>query len=340
MTLEEKFHLAYATDAGYLIPTFVAAASALTWAGAGREKLVVHILDVAIPDEKWWWFEGRLRHLFGESFGLVRHQIEESKLLGFKRWHGSVAAYARLLLPELLPNVKWCFYGDGDTLFTGNPLALREYCQDRFALIGHRDIYTNIQVEWFAAHGYVFDPDEYVCSGFLLMNLEAFRDERLGAKCFDFINQHEDVVYPDQDALNVVCHGKILQLRNKWGEFGFRFGSINQPGCIHYGSWQPWKLEYVAHRGMLDIDLLWFLFAKRICGLPTHRLTLGKSVLVYWWLYICAGYFRCQAIILSVVPGLRGKVGKALSQMIRRKDFSLFLHKCQTGLLLGVGRGR
>lgn len=322
-----KLHIAYATDDGYLIPTLVAISSALHWAGDNSSCLIFHILDVDMSDQKWRMFEDKLRCNFGNGFGIVRHTINSEMFAGFRQWHGSLAAYARLLLPDLLPDVDWCLYCDGDTLFTGDPLLLKNYFGGKYALIGHRDNDSHLQAKWFPAHGYSFNVDEYVCSGFLLMNLGRFRTDNLSNKCFEFISKHSDVLFPDQDALNVVCGGNILQLRDNWGQFGYKYGRITEPGCIHYGSQQPWKLKYTKHRGMLDIEYLWFVFARKICRLSLKEVLMGKSMLKYHLLRVVTLAFKSVNLILSKVPFSRNKVRIALQQLIRHSEMQAFLYK-------------
>ena len=320
-------NIAYATDRGYMIPTFVSAASALYWADKSRADVIINILDVGIPDSDWTKFETRLRALFGQEFGLVRHRVDETVFKGFKQWHNSIAAYARLLLPDILPSENWCIYCDGDTLFTGNPMKLLEVFDERYALIGHRDNDSRIQERWFADHGYKFNPDEYICSGFLVLNLDLFRRVSLGPKCLEFIKKNEDVIYPDQDALNIVCHDRILQLRDKWGEFGYKYGDILTQGCIHYGSRQPWNLKFMRNRGMLDIEYLWFRFANVVCKLPLREALLGRPRIRFFYLRFIALIFKYINILSSKIPCLSSRTRIAMEQMICEVDIDKFLSR-------------
>lgn len=319
---EGVLHIAYATDDGYLMPTYVAASSALYWAMGDSKRIVIHILDVDITASRWVEFTDGLRNLFGDRFGLVRHKISSERFSGLGQWHNSLAAYARLLLPELLPSVNWCLYCDGDTLFTGNPLELLRICDNRYALIGHRDNDCRAQMKWFYSHGYVFKENEYVCSGFLLLNLDKFRESRYGEKCFEFISKHLDVMFPDQDALNIVCQGQILQLNDNWGEFGYKYIGVSSSGCIHYGSQQPWKLKYTRHRGMLDIEYVWFGFAMNVCRLPLRDLLMGKSLFRYAMLRLCSAMCRLGIAVFARLPLMRRRTFMATRQMIGRDDYN------------------
>ncbi|MBQ0031772.1 MAG: hypothetical protein KBT68_03110 [bacterium] len=109
-------HVVYATDDGYLVPTMVAAASVLAWV-KDVSFVQIHVLDTGIADVGWDDFEKNLRGHFGQAFRLTRHKIDQTLFSGFKTWHGSVGTYARLLIPDLIPDADWCVYCDGDTRF-------------------------------------------------------------------------------------------------------------------------------------------------------------------------------------------------------------------------------
>ena len=53
--------------------------------------------------------------------------------------------------------------------------------------------------------------DTYINSGFILFNLKELRNDNIEQKLLDLINTTE-FVFPDQDALNLVCHKKIMFL--------------------------------------------------------------------------------------------------------------------------------
>ena len=57
---------------------------------------------------------------------------------------------------------------------------------------------------------------EYINSGFLIMNLELMRQDKLSDK-FVSILQTEALEFPDQDAINIVCQGKLKFLPPVYG---------------------------------------------------------------------------------------------------------------------------
>lgn len=286
----EMLHLAYATDTGYLLPTKIAVASALYYS-ASPARIQVHILDCGIPDAEWdAWLDGSVCGCPLKGV-LKRHRIRPETLEGFRAWHGSLAAYARLYLPTLLPDVDWCVYADGDTLFTDDPLLLSEFFDDCLALLGHEDCIST-QPEWFKAHGLVWEPAQYVCSGFLLMNLKKFREEGLTKRCLAFIRDYsEELAYPDQDALYYACRGQTGQLPLRWGCFSWAAYRYGRPGCIHYPGERPWELPLKPLVGLSDAAWLWLRFAIRGCGGRWRSVT-GRA-------WIVAGLLRLMSLGLQ-----------------------------------------
>ena len=133
--------IVYATDMGYLMPTRVSASSALAWAG-DRSEIALYVLDCGIDNPAWADFADALRKMFGEAFELHRVPVDMSRFAALRGWsNNSKGAYARLLIPELLPDVVWCLYADGDTLFTDDPLKLQALWKNDCALMGHLDAF-------------------------------------------------------------------------------------------------------------------------------------------------------------------------------------------------------
>lgn len=268
--MSEKIHIVYATDDGYLLPTFVAAASALAWASR-LEDVQIHILDTGIADEGWNLHLGALRRRFGDGAGIVRHQVDLSCFEGLRKYHGSLGTYARLLIPDLLSDAEWCVYCDGDTLFTDDPFKLADVFDARYAYQGHEDWLIGLgnseQEKWCRCHQLGWDASQYVCSGFILMNLERFRRESLGAACVALLKKYPDAPFVDQDAMAYVCRGSVGRLPWAWGTFSWGAFANGRPSCIHYASDLPWKLMTNKYLDYNDAHRLWFLYAEKFMGL-------------------------------------------------------------------------
>lgn len=267
-------HLVYATDNGYLIPTLVSALSAVHHC-SDRAQLTVHLLDCGIEPAKWAkWKDDFLSHAQGFA-NLVRHEIDMGDFDGLRLWRGGKGAYGRLKIPKMLPDADWCLYCDGDTLFTDDPLKIVEWFDPNYAIVGNVDG-TWYQQGWYDRNGLELKRWEYVCSGVLAMNLKMFREHDYGEKSLDFLRQHPDAPYVDQDALNVICTGHIKQVTDiTWGVMSERVTNDGvNPKCIHYASRLPPRMNYI---GMVDVVRLWFDYAERLAGLTVADCGFGAT---------------------------------------------------------------
>lgn len=257
-----KMNLVYATDANYLLGVEVSAMSAKAFCSR-PEDLRIHVLDCGIPDTAWEGFVGRIGPC-------VRHRIEMGQFADFTLWHGSLGAYARLCLPELLGEEEWCLYADGDTLFVDDVFALMRVMEAEVAFFGHSTSLTS-QPAWFARKGIEMDWKTYVCSGVLLMNLAWMRAHGTSSACFRFLQRYTDAPFPDQDALNVCCKGAIRLLPDSWGDYsGAAFGK-GRPGCVHYVGEIPWRLSWTWYLGYSDAAAVWYLCAENLCGISRRK---------------------------------------------------------------------
>ena len=261
-------HVAYASDAGYLPYLAVAVGSAFLRA-SDTSRIVADILALGISDAEWEkWIASVVPHL-PKGAEIRHHDVDEGLFKKYKSWHGSFATYARLMLPDILPDVDWCVYADVDTLFTDDPLKLIDFEDDRFSMRGRREYpFKNLSAKgaWFRERQLPFDRDKYVCAGFLLLNLAWFRANDGIAKTFAFLEAHPDVELPDQDALNAVCCETSKPLPYEWGTFGCEAFAEGRPGCIHYPGHNPWKFLDGMFPDYIDAYALWFLTARRLFG--------------------------------------------------------------------------
>lgn len=167
------------------------------------------------------------------------------------------AASFRLLLPELLPEYDAVAYIDCDVIVR----------QDIGKLFGTTDLGDNYlgavfeapienQAERFRALG--CDPSRYFNSGFLLMNLAAMRKDKVSEKLLEACKV-DWLEFPDQDALNQVCQGKVLPLSPVYNgirtffipeykkEFTAQYSDalweqVQREATIHYTGGKPWNI--------------------------------------------------------------------------------------------------
>ena len=245
----------FAADENYTMPLRVCVASLLWSMRKNFRQVNIHVLDLGISDSCWSSLVDSWQLLLcrigqrRDSVAFCRCAVEKSMFDGMMPWHGSVATYARLLLPKILPDVKWCLYSDSDVLFVESPIELDFYCGDpRISVLGHKNPpwCDKIDGKWFHDNGLEFNPKTHICAGLLLMNLELFRQQDLSAKAFGFLRTHKTTASADQSAINHVCASSLRLLPHRWGIFCGELENraddgIGGGGAIHYADGAPWK---------------------------------------------------------------------------------------------------
>lgn len=170
------------------------------------------------------------------------------------------AASFRLLLPELLPELDTILYTDCDIIFRQDIGALYSsiHLEDNYlAVVFEAPIEQ--QAERFSALG--CDPCRYFNSGFLVMNLEQMRKEKVSERLLEACRVPY-LEFPDQDALNQVCQGRVLPLSPVYDSIRTFFLPKYKPdfvrqysealwcevqncGNIHYTGGKPWNMYTV-----------------------------------------------------------------------------------------------
>ena len=276
----------FAADENYSMPLTVCIGSLIWSVRRCRREMRIHVLDLGIDDatwqkmvEKWTELVARIGHDEKGEICFVRHKTSKSLFAGMMSWHGSVATYARLLLPKLLPDINWCLYSDGDVLFVESPFVLDEQCMDSDVyILGHKNPPEADAVDgkWFRDNKLPFNEKQYVCAGFLLMNLAFFRLHALSDSALDFLRSYKTTASADQCAINYVCSDSLHVLPNRWGIFSGEIGDIvDGGGAIHYADGVPWRVPVngtALFGGYQAISELWRRFAIEIMGVSAEEL--------------------------------------------------------------------
>jgi lipopolysaccharide biosynthesis glycosyltransferase len=139
-----------------------------------------------------------------------RLEISADRLaqLPIGRAHLTAAAYARLLIPDLLPDDR-VIYMDSDMLVTGSLAAAWSTDLTGQVLAAVRCPAPT------PAHAAAIDLPlaQYFNSGFLVMNLALFRAESLAQGCFAALLDPDcPYLSEDESALNVVARGRVVYL--------------------------------------------------------------------------------------------------------------------------------
>lgn len=178
------------------------------------------------------------------------------------------AASFRLLLPELLPDLDRILYLDCDIIVRQNLARLWRETKlgDNYMGVVYEAAIEG-QAERFRAIG--CDPARYFNSGFLLMNLAQMRAEKVSERLLEACRVPY-LEFPDQDALNQVCLGRVLPLSPLYNSIRTFFipkykpdfvrqydealwEQVQREGTIHYTGGKPWELFTVQFRAWWQV---------------------------------------------------------------------------------------
>jgi lipopolysaccharide biosynthesis glycosyltransferase len=151
----------------------------------------------------------------GASIDFVRVEDERLRGLpteGFTR----AATWYRIFLPELLPDVDRLLYLDADLLVLESVAPLWELDLRDHYLAAVTNVLEPIYADRPARLG-IEGENRYFNAGVLLMNLDLMRRERCTQALEEYAREHAaELMWRDQDALNVVLGGRRLPLHPRW----------------------------------------------------------------------------------------------------------------------------
>ncbi len=268
-----------ATDNNYIEPTLVAIVSASENANP-YTKLRFYIM---VTDD------------FSDENKTMMQRLNEKlpnceiTLIGmgnaFKRFEGGhwgTAMYYRLKLASVLKNENKCIYLDGDTLVLRDLSDMYNLDLGENYVAGVPDGYRLF--DDYASKLGITDMSQYICSGSLLWNLDQIRKDNIEEKFEQFLEtalvEDKNLFFPDQDTINAVCYGKIMDMPFKYGAIvGFLYcpkyekdpylfriidksdweDSVKNTVVLHFVGKKPWisrriKFNNLWHKYHSDLD--------------------------------------------------------------------------------------
>lgn len=224
------------------------------------QPLEFFVLDTGIGDRHWRELERVVRR-YSAVCTLRRIPLDLSRFGGYPRLDGSLGAYARILLPDLVDRDR-VIYFDVDMLVLKDVRTLWDTPFDGKSTVAVREY------QWTLAEGCPWlaptDPERllpYVNSGLLYLNLVAWRANEWHHRCMEFAARYpERCTSYDQTAINYVMRGDIKLLDATWNRFCD--GALSLEECaapsginIHITHGKPWlRFKY------LDGCLVWYAF--------------------------------------------------------------------------------
>ena len=313
--MPDTIHIALAADDNYFEGLLTTAWSIVR--NCSRPKsLVFHILDGGIDDEHWQVLKNRISS-FGCSLQQIR--IDQTKSFGsFKSYHGGgKMTYARLLLPDLLPNVKQIIYSDVDILWAVDIAELWD-ALDPSAIIHctPSNLSSPLEIEWCNRYGYTFERGTRFCAGMIVLNLDKFRSEDLHHKMLAALEAcGGKAPCNDETVLNALVFGRKDRgfLPSRWQHMSAgQTKPLESNGCvIHYLMDTPWQSIHKYHHLLTDAHILWHRFhaeARQISVWQSMRMpNSALDIIMCRALFLCARYCGLVRGLLRLMLTLTGK---------------------------------
>lgn len=264
--------IVFCFDDNLLLPAGVCIASLLenAYHDTFYDIFVLHDDSAQYPESK---FLEKLHERY-HNFSIKYRSVGNAFNNAFEIRGITVAAYYRLLIPELIPEYDKIMYHDVDVIFRSDLTAVYRYTDmNGFYIAGVvspaaldkklRDSRLKMNL----------NPDSYILSGNLIFNSFLMRKDSLVESLKK--EAQKNYTYQDQDVLNVICKGKVKRLSpvfcsvigifelaaNKTKQSLYSLTELEQvekSGIVHYNGPKPWS------SWCPNFDIWWEYYRKSV----------------------------------------------------------------------------
>lgn len=238
-------HICTASDKNYKLPLTALLNS--IYLNSASHPCVMHILYTDIPKR----YQRKLQNKY-KGTNLSVEFIDVSSYdfncheLNMQYW--TKAIFYRIMIPEIFQDLERILYIDGDTL-------VLQDLYDFFNTSFQDDTYLTMIVDRFSWKHQMhrLKTSNYFNSGVILFDIAKCRQDDFSNKCIKWLQDNPKLpIYPDQDAINAVCDGKIMRASNLYNKMVVPSTPetiSEKPFIIHFlSSTKPWmysgKLRY------------------------------------------------------------------------------------------------
>ncbi|MCI1953424.1 MAG: glycosyltransferase family 8 protein [Ligilactobacillus acidipiscis] len=163
----------------------------------------------------------------------------------------TLTIYYRLFIADMFPQYDKGIYLDADVVIDQDIADLYKLPLDDqlVGVIPDAFISHDPQASYYAEKAVGVAHEKYFNSGVLLLNLEQLRAKHFSTHFLELMNNfHFQLIAPDQDYLNAICHEKMLLLENKWNYQTEYPLPVDRPVVIHYNLFgKPWCYDQVPY---------------------------------------------------------------------------------------------
>ena len=281
---ESVVPVVFACNENYAPYASVTIQSVLENAGPGRFYRV-YVLHAGLTDDTIRLLESiRAPQLTVRCLN-VGPLVESKGVEMFVNRYLSKETYFRFLIPEVLSSFSQVIYLDCDMVVNRDISdILPPDMEDK--LLGVVRDQLNLYMSNYITEQLHLNDENYFNAGVLVFNIGRWNEEKMTEKCFAYIKtaRPEQLVYHDQDTLNVVCRDRVLYLDEAWNYYWFAMLShdpiyrpfVERMGerfyLLHYnGEMKPWV------RPELPLSHYFWKYAKSTVFFERIVETMGKT---------------------------------------------------------------
>jgi len=271
VSVMDKINIALPSDENYVCGLTATAGSIAMY--ASRDVVLsFHVLDGGIRDDTFAAFENVVRK-WHPHCEFVRHAVDEAAFKDFPAWSGNRMTYARLLIPQFLPDEDFCIYSDTDMIWLRDISELWAQRDSGCVYKSARETYDctlDAEEAWFRSHGMAFYREKYICAGLSFFNLKRMREKDVVERIAEFINAYPDLRMADQTALNAIYGKEIGILDSAWQRLTISRadGEPFEGKVVHYAGEIPWR-RGLWNQMITDSIMVWHSVNGRIHGKST-----------------------------------------------------------------------
>lgn len=187
--------------------------------------------------------------------------------------------YLRLFIPEVLQSYEKAIYLDCDVIVQSDVAELFETDVEDNYIAACRDYNSIVNISYYPKVKVYFkevlqieDMNTYFNSGILVMNLPVLREVNLPEKTFELLEKYKELLYPDQDLLNLICVGHTKIMQNSWNfVFGINAALVQDNHFI--------DLAVDWSKGLADQKIIHYISEHKPWNTPE------MSYADIWWKY-------------------------------------------------------
>lgn len=254
-TLTSEIPIFFSTDDNY-IPFLDVAIRSLIENASKDYRYRIIVLNTGLSKESVKTVKQNECEGFAIEFADISQDVEKIKSSFKHVYHFTVAAYYRLFIASLFPQYKKIIYLDCDLIVTGDISKLyNTHLGDNIiAAAPEQFVQSTPEFRAYAKYALGLDPDRYVNSGVLVIDLEKFRKHQIEEQFVHLITEYSfDLIDPDQAYINYLCRDRISLLPNGWNKTPLPTECIGEKSIVHYALYKkPWQYDDV-----IDGEYFW-----------------------------------------------------------------------------------